>query len=80
MTSPTKRQIEVLAFIHQHRARHGYAPSVRETCAEFGISPNGAHDHLRALERRGLITRVPKVARSLVVTDAGLEWIAGEAA
>lgn len=56
--APTRRQSEVLNFIQQHHARTGLIPSVREIQRAFGFSSTNAIDsHLRALERKQLISR-----------------------
>jgi repressor LexA len=75
--SPTKRQLEVLRALDEYSVRNGMAPSVRELAAELGLaSTNGANDHLRALERKGLAERRRRnTARSLAVTDLGREWL-----
>lgn len=63
----TDRQSEVLAFIRVFHADNGFAPSVREIADHFGWFPTGAECHLRALQRKGVITRQSGVARSIVV-------------
>lgn len=62
----TARQREIYEFIrHQIRSR-GYGPTVREVGKEFGISsPNGVMCHLKALEKKGLITRDEKKSRAI---------------
>ena len=45
---------------------HGYCTSVRELQRKFGFaSTNAVVAHLKPLQRRGLVTWVPMVARSL---------------
>lgn len=62
----TERQAEVLEFIKANSAYFG--PSVRQIAQQFGFkSPNGVICHLEALERKGFITRRPKVARGIEV-------------
>ena len=65
----TKRQTEVVETIRQYDERHGYAPAVRDIGRQMGISPNGVQGHLDALERKGVITRMPGIARSLRLSD-----------
>lgn len=63
---PTPRQLEILAFIESRQRLTG--PTIREICSEFGFrSPHGAVCHLDALERKGLIRRLPKVSRGIEV-------------
>jgi repressor LexA len=59
MTSDlTERQAEVLAYLREYIARHGWAPTYREIGERFGFaSTNGTADHLKALERKGCIVR-----------------------
>ena len=56
----------VLDFIRQSIADHGYPPTLREIGARMGIrSTNGVNDHLRALERKGYLTREDMKSRAL---------------
>lgn len=77
---PTLRQLRVLRFVADHTAARGYPPTLREIATAMGIcSTNGASDHLRALERRGLVATTPIVSRGLVLTDAGRALLASSA-
>ncbi|MCF8035086.1 MAG: transcriptional repressor LexA [Desulfarculaceae bacterium] len=50
----TQRQAQVLEFIEEFTATNGYPPTVREVAANFGFrSPRAAHDHMKALEKKG---------------------------
>lgn len=70
---PTTRQLEVLAFVLDSTARKGMPPTLREIGAHLGItSTNGVNDHLRLLERRGLIVRSDMLSRAVRVTVEGL--------
>ena len=56
----------VLDFIRQSIADRGYPPTLREIGAKMGIrSTNGVNDHLRALERKGYLTREDMKSRAL---------------
>lgn len=68
----TKRQREVYEFIREKIRARGYGPTVREIGARFEISsPNGVMCHLKALEKKGLITREPNMSRAIMLsTDA----------
>lgn len=56
-TPPTGRQLQVLNVIRDFIAANGLPPTIREIGNALGIrSTNGVCDHLKALERRGLIT------------------------
>ncbi len=65
----TRRQREVYEFIREKIRSRGYGPTVREIGRHFNIrSPNGVMCHLRALERKGLITREPNMSRAIMLT------------
>jgi len=56
MTQLTPRQQEVLRFIQDFLREHGLPPTRSEIAGALGFrSPNAAEDHLRALERKGVI-------------------------
>ena len=65
----TKRQMAVYEFIRGKMRDRGYGPTVREIGANFDIaSPNGVVCHLKALEKKGLITRDPGKSRAIELT------------
>ena len=57
MKEMTDRQREVLEFIRTFGERHGVPPTVREIGERFGFTARAAFDHLRALERKGMLER-----------------------
>ena len=62
----------VLDFIRSSIVDRGYPPTLREIGARMGIrSTNGVNDHLRALERKGYLTREDMKSRALRPTDLG---------
>ena len=62
----TERQQRVYAFIRDKIRNRGYGPTVREIGENFGIkSPNGVMCHLKALEKKGIITREPNMSRAI---------------
>lgn len=62
----TERQRRILDVIRSFTADHGYPPSVREIGERVGLSSSSTiHAHLKALERRGLISRDPTKPRAL---------------
>jgi repressor LexA len=73
MRELTERQRDVLNFIRAFTARHGMPPTVREIGDKFRVTPRAAFDHLKALERKGMLQRraTPgRTARALTLTDA----------
>jgi repressor LexA len=66
----TDRQAQVLHYIRQSISERGYPPTLREIGAHMGIrSTNGVNDHLRALERKGYLTREDMKSRALRPRD-----------
>ncbi len=62
----TARQREIYEFLKDKILNRGYGPTVREIGAQFGIrSPNGVMCHLKALEKKGLISREPHMSRAI---------------
>jgi repressor LexA len=62
----TKRQKEILDFIHSFIAEHGYAPSFEEIAHSFGYSSLATvHEHLSNLERKGYIRKSFNESRSI---------------
>ncbi len=76
MAELTARQQEVLDFIRQQQQQTGFPPSSREIQMYFGFqSQTAAMNHLRALERKGVIKRTPGKARSAV--DPSFRFLPG---
>src|SRR5580692_1187227 len=72
MQGLTDRQQQVLSYIRQSIHDRGYPPTLREIGAHMGIrSTNGVNDHLRALERKGYLTREDMKSRALRPTALG---------
>lgn len=80
MNGLTERQLEVLRFIARQIDDAGYPPTIREIGEGLDIrSTNGVNDHLKALERKGYLTRDPVKSRALIPTDAARS-VLGESA
>lgn len=74
MQGLTDRQHQVLKYIRDSIVERGYPPTLREIGAHMGIkSTNGVNDHLRALERKGYLTREDMKSRAL--RPIGLESV-----
>ena len=64
----TSRQREILEVIDRYMRERGYPPSVREIGEAVGLtSPSTVHNHLAALQRRGLLRRDPTKPRAIEV-------------
>lgn len=60
----------VLTFIRESIEERGYPPTIREIGEHLRIkSTNGVNDHLKALERKGYITREDMKSRALRPVD-----------
>lgn len=70
-SSLTRRQREIYEFLKDKILNRGYGPTVREIGQQFGIrSPNGVMCHLRALERKGLISRQQNMSRAIQLAES----------
>ncbi len=66
----TERQKDIYHFIREKIETRGYGPTVREIGDGFQIkSPNGVMCHLKALEKKGLISREGRSARAIKLCD-----------
>jgi repressor LexA len=76
----TDRQLEVLRFIARQIEECGYPPTIREIGEGLDIrSTNGVNDHLKALERKGYLSRDPVKSRALIPTPQAREVLGAEA-
>ena len=67
----TSRQKEIYEFLKDKIRNRGYGPTVREIGSQFGIrSPNGVMCHLKALEKKGLITRESHMSRAIQLSES----------
>lgn len=67
----TSRQQEILDFVLDSQRQNGVTPSTREIQEHFGFaSQNAVMDHLRALERKGVLKRPPGKVRALVASSS----------
>lgn len=66
----TKRQQEILSYLKDSQRKTGIMPSTRELQHYFGFaSQTAAMSHLRALEKKGVIQRLPGKARAVAFPD-----------
>ena len=65
----TRRQKEIWDYLAAYVEEHGYAPTLEEIGAHFGLSSLATvHKHLSNLERKGLITRAWNLSRAIELT------------
>lgn len=66
MKKLTSRQQQILDLIRTTIDREGMPPTRADICQYFNFrSPTAAEDHLKALERKGVITLLPGQARGI---------------
>lgn len=69
-SSLTSRQQEIVDYLREAQRRDGLMPSTREIQHYFGFaSQTAAMSHLRALERKGVIQRLPGKARAVIFPE-----------
>ena len=70
MKNLTSRQSEVLSYIKIFLENKSYWPSFREIQAHFDFkSTNAVMGHIKSLEKKGYLERIPGQARSYHLTD-----------
>ncbi len=67
----TPRQREILKLIQEHMAEEGMPPTRAEIAQRMGFkSPNAAEEHLRALQKKGVIDLIPGASRGIQLKDS----------
>lgn len=62
--------VNACMFIDQFHSVNGYPPTIRELGAHLKMaSPSTAHDFVKRMKRRGLITMGKGFARTMTLTD-----------
>jgi repressor LexA len=71
MRQLTPRQSQILDMIQDFINESGMPPTRAEIARELGFkSPNAAEDHLRALQRKGMLDLVPGASRGIQLKDS----------
>ena len=66
----TPRQAQILDLIRDRISERGSPPTRAEICEELGFrSPNAAEEHLRALERKGVIKMLSGTSRGIQLVE-----------
>ena len=63
----TPKQGQYLAFIHTYTMVNGRPPAEADMIRFFRVTPPSVHQMVLGLEKAGLISRKPRVARSIAV-------------
>ena len=61
----TPRQHQIVTFIRDYIAEHGYAPTMQEIADHLGVSRPTVFEHIEALEAKGALRREALRARSI---------------
>lgn len=71
MRGLTPRQSEILNVIQEFIAEYGMPPTRAEIASELGFkSANAAEDHLRALQKKGMLDLIPGASRGIQLKDS----------
>ena len=71
MRGLTSRQSEILNVIQEFIAEYGMPPTRAEIASELGFkSANAAEDHLRALQKKGMLDLIPGASRGIQLKDS----------
>ena len=74
MKGLTTRQREVFDFIRSFIHSKRYPPTIREIAVNFGFSVKGSYDHVKALQKKGVIRCAGNRSRAIeVVADSEAE-------
>ena len=71
MRQLTPRQTQILEMIQEFIAETGMPPTRAEIASELGFrSANAAEEHLRALQKKGVLELVPGASRGIQLKDS----------
>lgn len=73
-----KRQRQIVDFISQYIQSKGYSPTLKEIAEAIGVSSLATvHEHLQALEKKGVIKKFEGSVRGIELLDRKLSGIMG---
>lgn len=76
MTGPTRRQTALLEFMAAYQTREGMPPTLTEMRRFLNVrSPTAPLDMLKALDRKGYVTRQPRISRGSRLTEKGRAYL-----
>lgn len=76
MKGPTPTQDGLLRFILEYTREHELPPSLRDMRLYLGAaSATAPHDHLKSLEKKGMVRRRFRVARGTTLTAKGYLYV-----
>ena len=76
MIGPTPRQTILLEFMASYQEREGMPPTLAEMKRALGAnSPTAPLDMLRQLDRKGYVTRKPRISRGSTLTEKARAYL-----
>lgn len=70
ISNPTRRN-QIVSFVASYTKEHGYCPSVREIGYAVGLrSTSTVYDHLKRMQRDGILTFSPFTPRSITLNES----------
>jgi len=69
MKGLTAKQKEIATFYGQFQFDNNYPPTVRDVANHFNMSTKGAYDHIKALEKKGILSCGENISRSRTLLD-----------
>lgn len=68
-----KRQKQILEYVTQYVQKYGYSPTLQEIAESLGVSSLATvHEHLAAMERKGILRRYQGAIRGIEIVDKSL--------
>lgn len=68
MEKLTEKQKDIIRFITRFSADAGISPTIRDIATSFSLSIGTVQDHIKALVRKGYLTRIPGASRGLALS------------
>ena len=73
-----RRQRQILDFIRQYIQKYGYSPTLNEIAQAIGVTSIATvHEHINAMEKKGVIRRPRGEIRGIEITDRREEMASG---
>ncbi len=66
-TKSLEKMEKILGYINKYFRKHGYSPSMREIAEFIGLSPSNAHEYIKEMSERKMLTYTG-VSRGIVTS------------
>ena len=71
MKELTEKQKKILVYVDEYSKEQGYPPTFREVGEYFDITPRGAQEHLKAIEKKGYVRCHQNLSRAIEILPLG---------